>query len=193
MSCTSSRRAPFFSQVKAAFADRELARDAGLTSANSINVGRLLPQIVYYFHAANQLPAGEPAALFAVASGNFGDLTAGLLAQRMGLGAAGFVAATNANDVVPEYLRTGRSPLPCKALRAGVFVNAQGDVHPCTVYGRKLGNLLETPLFEILDGAEAQDAREVVKRDACPGCWSPCEANPTIVATAPESLARRPR
>ncbi|MDA1194589.1 MAG: radical SAM protein [Planctomycetota bacterium] len=95
--------------------------------------------------------------------------------------------------LLPEYLRTGRSPLPCKALRAGVFVNAQGDVHPCTVYGRRLGNVLEAPLYDILDGAEALAARDVVKRDACPGCWSPCEATPTIVATAPESLARRPR
>jgi MoaA/NifB/PqqE/SkfB family radical SAM enzyme len=95
--------------------------------------------------------------------------------------------------LLPEHLATGRSPLPCKALRAGVFVDAQGDVHPCTVYGRKLGNVLETPLYEILDGAEAEDARQVIERDACPGCWSPCEANPTIVATAPESLTRRPR
>ncbi|MDF1702809.1 MAG: radical SAM protein [Planctomycetota bacterium] len=95
--------------------------------------------------------------------------------------------------LLPEFLRTGRSPLPCKALRAGVFVNAQGDVHPCTVYGRLLGNVLETPLYDILDGAEAVQAREVVARDECPGCWSPCEANPTIVATAPESLTRRPR
>ena len=95
--------------------------------------------------------------------------------------------------LLPEYLRTGRSPLPCKALRAGVFVDATGDVHPCTVYGRKLGNVLTTPLYDILDSAEAEDARGVIARDACPGCWSPCEANPTIVATAPESLTRRPR
>ena len=93
---------------------------------------------------------------------------------------------------LPTYLRTGRSPLPCKALRASVFVNAQGDVHPCTVYGRKLGNIHETPLYEILEGAEAGAAREVIQRDACPGCWSPCEANPTIVAGAPGSLTRRP-
>ncbi len=92
---------------------------------------------------------------------------------------------------LPSYLATGRSPLPCKALRAGVFVDVGGDVHPCTVYGRRLGNVRETPLYEILDGAEAADARDVIRRDACPGCWSPCEANPTIVATAPESLSRR--
>lgn len=95
--------------------------------------------------------------------------------------------------LLPEYLRTGRSPLPCKALRAGLFVDAGGDVHPCTVYGRRLGNVRETPLGAILAGAEARAAREVVRRDACPGCWSPCEAHPTIVAGAPGSLTRRPR
>ena len=95
--------------------------------------------------------------------------------------------------LLPEFLETGRSPLPCKALRAGVFVDVTGDVHPCTVYGRPLGNVREQALYDILDGAEARDARSVVEKDACPGCWSPCEANPTIVATAPGSLARRPR
>lgn len=95
--------------------------------------------------------------------------------------------------LLPEFLRTGRSPLPCKALRAGVFVDVAGDVHPCTVYGRKLGNVLETPLYEILAGAEAEDARAVISRDECPGCWSPCEANPTIVAGAPASLVREPK
>lgn len=95
--------------------------------------------------------------------------------------------------LVPEFLRTGRSPLPCKSLRAGVFVDAGGEVYPCTVYGRRLGNVFERPLYEILDGAEARAARDVIRRDACPGCWSPCEAHPTIVATAPESLARKPR
>ena len=79
-----------------------------LTSANSINFGRLLPQVFYYLHAAAQLPPGAPPPLFVVPSGNFGNLTAGLLAKRLGLPAAGFVAATNVNDVVPEYLATGR-------------------------------------------------------------------------------------
>lgn len=95
--------------VKAAFADRDLARRHRLTSANSISLGRLLPQMVYYAHAAARLAAGgEPRPpTFVVPSGNFGNLTAGLLAHRLGLPAAGFVAATNANDVVPEYLHTG--------------------------------------------------------------------------------------
>ena len=93
--------------VKEAFRDPELRERRGLTSANSINLGRLLPQAIYYFHAADQLPPGSPPPLFVTPSGNFGNLCAGLIASRMGLPTAGFVAATNVNDVVPEYLRTG--------------------------------------------------------------------------------------
>ncbi|MCG8455428.1 MAG: threonine synthase [Holophagales bacterium] len=94
--------------VKSAFADRELAEGLGLTSANSINVGRLLPQAIYYVHASAQAgrrPGGPPL-LFVTPSGNFGNLTAGVIAARLGLGAR-FVAATNVNDVVPAYLETG--------------------------------------------------------------------------------------
>ena len=92
--------------VKSAFSDPLLADRVRLSSANSINIGRLLPQIFYYVHAAAQLPAGS-APLFAVPSGNFGNLTAGLMAKRLGVECRGFVAVTNVNDVVPEYLRTG--------------------------------------------------------------------------------------
>ena len=92
--------------VKAAFLDRDLSEELNLTSANSINIARLIPQSFYYFHAARQLPEGvEPA--FVVPSGNFGNLTAGLLAEEMGLRVKKFVAATNVNDVVPEYLTKG--------------------------------------------------------------------------------------
>ena len=92
--------------VRSAFSDPLLADEVRLSSANSINIGRLLPQIFYYVHAAAQLPAGS-APLFSVPSGNFGNLTAGLMAKRLGVECRGFVAATNVNDVVPEYLRTG--------------------------------------------------------------------------------------
>ena len=101
--------------VKAAFLNRELSEELNLTSANSINIARLIPQAFYYFHAAHQLPEGtEP--VFVVPSGNFGNLTAGLLARLMGLPGGQFVAATNVNDVVPAYLESGiyepRSSLP---------------------------------------------------------------------------------
>ena len=92
--------------VKEAFADDELRNSVRLTSANSINIGRLLPQIFYYVHAWAQLPEGRPP-LFSIPSGNFGNLTAGLIAKRLGLPVRGFVAATNVNDTVPEYLQTG--------------------------------------------------------------------------------------
>ncbi|MDA1007086.1 MAG: threonine synthase [Verrucomicrobia bacterium] len=92
--------------VKAAFLDREMAEEMNLTSANSINIARLIPQSFYYFHAVRQLPEGvEP--VFVVPSGNFGNLTAGLLAEAMGLRVKKFIAATNVNDVVPEYLEKG--------------------------------------------------------------------------------------
>jgi threonine synthase len=103
--------------TKAAFADPVLSRRANLTSANSINIGRLLPQMIYYAHAAGQLAAGRNGreraqdprpAMFSTPSGNFGNLTAGLMAKRSGIDIGPFVAATNVNDVVPEYLSTGR-------------------------------------------------------------------------------------
>jgi threonine synthase len=96
--------------VKAASADQALLDRVRLTSANSINIGRLLPQMVYYFHIIAQLAraGGAARAVVSTPSGNFGNLTAGLLAKRAGLPIDRFVAATNVNDVVPGYLITGR-------------------------------------------------------------------------------------
>jgi threonine synthase len=88
--------------VKQAFADDDLRSHVWLTPANSINLGRLLPQVFYYFVLSTlDCPT------VSVPSGNFGNLTAGLIAKRIGLPVERFVAATNVNDVVPEYLRTG--------------------------------------------------------------------------------------
>jgi len=92
--------------VKQAFADPDPPGRRSLVSANSINVGRLLPQTFYYFHISAQLEAGAPL-LVATPSGNFGNLTAGLMARRAGLPVVRFVAATNVNDVVPEHLAGG--------------------------------------------------------------------------------------
>ncbi len=93
--------------AKQALVDPALAGKVMLTSANSINIARLIPQSFYYFAAAAQLKTPDPPPVFSVPSGNFGNLTGGLLARRMGLRTRRFVAATNANDVVPEFLRTG--------------------------------------------------------------------------------------
>ena len=95
--------------TKEAFANVDVRRDVRLTSANSVNIGRLLPQMVYYFHAVAQAARLRPGAQVHVCtpSGNFGNLTAGLIAKRAGLPIERFVAATNANDVVPGYLDSG--------------------------------------------------------------------------------------
>jgi threonine synthase len=114
--------------TREAFGDADLRKRMRLTSANSVNVGRLLPQMVYYFHAVAQLDTaarGRP--IFCTPSGNFGNLTAGLMARRSGLAIDHFIAATNANDVVPSYLSTGRF-----APRASVqtLANAMDVGHP---------------------------------------------------------------
>jgi threonine synthase len=95
--------------AKGAFADGAVREACGLTSANSINVGRLLPQALYYVHAAVQLGWDGPAPVFVVPCGNLGNLCAGLLAHRSGMPAAGFVAATNVNRTFMDYLE-GRPP-----------------------------------------------------------------------------------
>ncbi|HZX58260.1 MAG TPA: threonine synthase, partial [Mucilaginibacter sp.] len=94
--------------VKRAFTDPELNKEFRLTSANSINIARLIPQTFYYFNAyAQLLKEGKDKVVFSVPSGNFGNLGAGLLAWKMGLPVEHFIAATNANDTVPGFLRTG--------------------------------------------------------------------------------------
>ena len=97
--------------VKDAFMDADLNAHMRLTSANSINVARFLPQSFYYFHAYAQLKRLSPRQagnlVVCVPSGNFGNLTAGLFASRMGLPVKRFIAANNRNDVFLEYLRTG--------------------------------------------------------------------------------------
>jgi threonine synthase len=93
--------------VKRAFQDSDLRAQCALASANSINVGRLLPQIFYYFFAVSQLPDPARPVVFSTPSGNFGNLTAGLFAKRLGLACRRFIAATNINDAVPRYLESG--------------------------------------------------------------------------------------
>jgi threonine synthase len=107
--------------VKEAFADTSLRKRLNLSSANSINIARLLPQSFYYFYAAAQLAtrdsqlsggpsnrADERPLIFSVPSGNFGNLTAGLFAMQMGLPVHRFIAAVNSNDIFPNYLQTGK-------------------------------------------------------------------------------------
>lgn len=93
--------------VKTAFADSELNIAKQLSSANSINIARLLPQSLYYFSSYFALKQNGKPIHFCVPSGNFGNLTGGLIAQRMGLPVSKFIASTNINDVVPKYIHSG--------------------------------------------------------------------------------------
>jgi len=110
--------------VKEAFLDKELNDKLVLTSANSINLARLLPQSIYYHHSYAQLRKRgvEGDIVFCVPSGNFGNITAGLVAQLMGLPVKRFIAATNINDIVPKYLESGEyNPKASKATIANAM------------------------------------------------------------------------
>jgi len=103
--------------VKEAFVDPELRKRHTLTSANSINIARLIPQSFYYAWATLELKRahGLENPVFSVPSGNYGNLTAGVLAKRMGFPIGHFIAASNANDSVTRYLEEGRyEPRPTK-------------------------------------------------------------------------------
>ena len=101
--------------VKTAFTDAELRKTFRLSSANSINIARLLPQSFYYMYASlaardrakldNKID--DPAVIVSVPSGNFGNLTSGLIAREMGAPITGFVAATNTNHTIPDWIATG--------------------------------------------------------------------------------------
>ena len=157
--------------VKQAFSDPDLA-DLGLTSANSINIGRLLPQSVYYIYAASRLAdaAGGEKVIFSVPSGNFGDLMGGLLAFHMGLPVERFVVATNANDEVPRFLQTGRYAKIDPSLKC--ISNAMNVGHPSNLarvvdlYGGSMdevGNLRVPPdlprMRRELHGVSIDDAQ----------------------------------
>jgi len=115
--------------VKEAFSDPDLT-SLNLTSANSINIGRLLPQSVYYIYAASQLAdiGGGEQVVFSIPSGNFGDMMGGLLAKGTGLPVERFVIATNANDEVPKYVATGEYKKIVPSLKC--ISNAMNVGHP---------------------------------------------------------------
>lgn len=118
--------------VKDAFDDAALREEIGLNSANSINISRLMAQICYYFEAASQLTKEQRENLVvSVPSGNFGNLTAGLLAKALGLPVKRFIAATNENDTVPRYLETGEwAPKPTVATTSNAMDVSQPNNWP---------------------------------------------------------------
>ncbi len=159
-----------------AFGKAELRRRVRLTSANSVNIGRLLPQMVYYFHAVARArdlttaPGGRgpdgslPEIIVCTPSGNFGNLTAGLMAKRAGLPIARFVAATNVNDVVPEYLTTGKFE-PRSSVHT--IANAMDVGHPSNFERMQwlYGGDLEAMRHDIVGFRHTDDAvRETIKR-----------------------------
>lgn len=113
--------------VKQAFTDRELDC-LDLSSANSINFGRLLPQTAYYFYAYSKLAKEGEKVIFSVPSGNFGNLMGGLIAKRMGLPVSKFIAVVNENDEFPKFLETGKYQ-PIKPSK-NCISNAMNVGHP---------------------------------------------------------------
>lgn len=135
--------------VKQAFLDTELNAKLRLSSANSINIARLVPQSFYYFEAFKQLaPSGDPV-VFCVPSGNFGNLTAGLIAKKMGLPIHKFIAATNANNIIPQYLANGifsprpSTPTLSNAMDVGNPSNfaRMTDLYPATAHCSTWNNI----------------------------------------------------
>jgi len=140
--------------VKRAFLDAELRKSRALSSANSINIARLLPQTIYYFRALAQLPVGQPV-IVSVPSGNFGNLTAGVLARKMGLPINGFIAATNANDIVPNYIHSGTfQPKPSLATLSNAMDVGNPSNFPRLL---KLCNESYDALKQLIDGAAFSD------------------------------------
>jgi threonine synthase len=156
--------------VKQAFLDREATAKMRLGSANSINISRLIPQSFYYAEAYKQvLPLGKKV-VFCVPSGNFGNLTAGLLAKRMGLPIHHFIAATNANDVVPIYLDQGAyTPRPSvRTLSNAMDVgNPSNFARMLDLYG-STWNIMKSDIsgFSVSDETTAETMQRVHKNTA---------------------------
>ena len=153
------------SLVKQAFDDQALREEVGLNSANSINISRLMAQICYYFEAAAQMSKEERENLvISVPSGNFGNLTAGLLAKALGLPIKRFIAATNANDTVPRYLETGKwDPKPTVATTSNAMDVSQPNNWPrieelCQIKGWGLDTLGKGA---VSDEQSAESVREL--------------------------------
>jgi len=152
--------------VKQSFDDRQLVTTLGLNSANSINAARLLAQVCYYFEAVAKLPPGT-APVCSVPSGNFGNVTAGLLAHAIGLPFARMIAATNRNDTVPRYLNTGVwEPRPTVATLTNAMDISLPNNFPRVLeleqrHGLKMKGLLSSFAIddaETLDAVRALDA-----------------------------------
>ncbi|EIC86555.1 threonine synthase [Serratia sp. M24T3] len=151
--------------VKQAFDDEELKVALHLNSANSINISRLLAQICYYFEAVAQLPQeARNQLVVSVPSGNFGDLTAGLLAKSLGLPVKRFIAATNANDTVPRFLTNGEwTPNKTVATLSNAMDVSQPNNWPRVeeLYRRKIWQLKDLGYAAVSDETTEDTMREL--------------------------------
>jgi len=151
--------------VKQAFDDEELKYELKLNSANSINISRLLAQICYYFEAVAQLPQeARNQLVISVPSGNFGDLTAGLLAKSLGLPVKRFIAATNANDTVPRFLANGEwAPKTTVATLSNAMDVSQPNNWPRVeeLYRRKIWKLKDLGFGAVSDDTTEDAMREL--------------------------------
>jgi threonine synthase len=162
--------------VKKAFLDPELSSLFPLTSANSISLGRLIPQSFYYIWAFAQLKEQlKEEFYFSVPCGNYGNLTAGLYAWKWGLPVTGFIAATNANDVVPQYLETGiYAPRPSRlTLSNAMDVGNPSNFERMEALFHKNRNLMRALVFgdSVTDAQTLDTMRDVKARynmDICP-------------------------
>jgi threonine synthase len=151
--------------VKTAFLDQEITAKRKLTSANSINVARWLPQMLYYFIAYRQLAQRKQPLVFSVPSGNFGNICAGMIGQNMGLPIDHFIAATNINDAVPAYLETGQytavktAPTISNAMDVG---NPSNFVRIQKIYGNNFNQLKDhLSGYRFTDDATREAMREI--------------------------------
>ncbi|AWH90578.1 threonine synthase [Buchnera aphidicola (Melanaphis sacchari)] len=151
--------------VKKAFDDRKLKKLIGLNSANSINISRLLAQICYYFEAFSLISEKQKKNLvIAVPCGNFGNLTAGLLAKSMGLPIKSFIACTNSNDTVPRFLNTGKwDPHKTVSTISNAMDISQPNNWPRIeeLFRRKQWNLKELRFGSVSDDVTKQTLKEL--------------------------------
>ncbi|QCI25940.1 threonine synthase [Buchnera aphidicola] len=151
--------------VKQAFNDNKLRQETGLNSANSINISRLLAQVCYFFEAY-ALTKQKKKLVIAVPCGNFGNLTAGLLAKSMGLPIQSFIAATNANDTVPRFLKTGIwNPYNCISTISNAMDISRPNNWPrvTELFSRKKWNLNKLGFGSVSDQITTQTLLDLQK------------------------------
>lgn len=154
--------------VKQAFLDKELNEKIYLSSANSINIARLIPQSLYYIYAYKQLEDKDKELIFSIPSGNFGNLTAGLFAKKMGLPISRIIASTNSNDIFTQYLKSGEFlPKPSvKTISNAMDVgNPSNFARIMDIYGNNIENVrTDISAYSFNDEETAQCIKEVYQR-----------------------------